>query len=143
MNKYIAIGRITKDPELKYTEKSKKPCVRVTMATDRGISKEDKEAGKQSADFIPLVFWDKTAEVLSKYVKKGHKIAIEGRLISGTYDKEDGSKGYTLDVHVSKLEMLETKPKDDRPEPEYTGYEPKEETNVADPFEITDKDLPF
>ena len=157
MNKYFATGRLTKEPELRYTQTSNKACVRVTLATDRGISKEDKEAGKQSADFIPLVFWDKTAEVLAKYVKKGHRIAIEGRLISGTYEKEDGTTGYTLDVHVSKLEMLESKPKDERPEPEYTGYEPKTQEEALervmkeeDPFvsfgnevEISSDDLPF
>ena len=134
MNKYFAIGRLTAEPELRYTQTTNKACVRVILATDRGLSKEDKEAGKQSADFIPLVFWDKKAETVSKYVKKGNRIAIEGRLISGTYEKQDGSKGYTLDVHVSKLEMLESKPKDERPEPEYTEYEAKEEKTESDPF---------
>ena len=145
MNKFLAVGRLTKDPELQITQTSKKNCVRVNLAVDRNISKEDKEAGKKSADFIPLVFWDKTAEILVKYCKKGHRIAIEGRLVDGVYEKEDGTKVYTLDVHVTNLEFLENKNKDSRPEPEYTGYETKETTQQEfnQEIEIGPDDLPF
>ena len=96
MNIVNLVGRLTKKPELRYTT-SNKACVRINIAADRHLSKEDKDAGKKSADFIPLVFWDKGAENLAKYCDKGSQISIEGRLIDGTYEKQDGSKGYTLE----------------------------------------------
>ena len=153
MNSINLVGRLTAEPELRYTQTNNKACVRVNIAVDRGLSKEDKEAGKKSADFIPLVFWDKTAEILAKYVKKGHRIFFIGRLVDGKYEKQDGTTGYTLEVHVDRLGLLENKPKDERPEPEYTGYEtstPVETKETTDGFTdfaneviLTDDDLPF
>lgn len=145
MNNWNGIGRLTSEPELRYTTDDR-AYSRVTIAVDRGISKEDKEAGKQSADFISCIFWNGNAETLCKYVKKGHRIAVEGSLRTGSYEKEDGSRAYTTDVKVRKMTFLESKPKDERPEPEYDGYDL---SNDEDPFadfgdsiEITD-DEPF
>lgn len=118
MNNVNLIGRLTSEPELRYTQDNR-AYVRVTLAVDRGLSKEDKEAGKQSADFISCVFWNKTAEVLSKYVKKGNRITVSGKIQTGSYEKENGDKMYTTDIIVNRLEFLESKPKDNRPEPEY------------------------
>lgn len=162
MNSINLVGRLTRDPELRYTETSKKACVRISLAVDRGISKEDKDNGKKSADFIPLVFWDSQAEVLNKYCKKGQLISVTGRLIDGKYEKNDGTTGYTLEVHVNRLELLGSKNSDNRPEPEYTGYEKplEEKTNseiiaevvngTNDPFQdfaneiqLSPDDLPF
>lgn len=141
MNNVCLIGRLTIDPELRYTQDNK-AYARVNIAVDRGISKEEKEAGKQSADFISCVFWNATAESLAKYVKKGHRIAVQGSIRTGSYDKEDGTKGYTTDIFVNRLNFLESKPKDDRPEPEYP-YE--EDISDFNPNEIvlSDDDLPF
>ena len=146
MNIVNLVGRLTKKPELRYT-KSNKTCVRINIATDRHLSKEDKDAGKKSADFIPLVFWDKGAENLAKYCDKGSQISVEGRLIDGTYEKQDGTKGYILEVHVSRFEFLDSK-KDTRPEPEYTGNEKEEVKQEENPYEqfsmeLTDDELPF
>lgn len=146
MNNWNGIGRLTSEPELRYTNDNR-AYSRVTIAVERGISKEDKEAGKQSADFISCIFWNGNAERLCKYVKKGHRVAVEGAIRTGSYDKEDGSKAYTTDVRVNRLTFLETKGRDDRPEPEYDGYDaPTEEDPFADfgdSIEITDDDLPF
>lgn len=131
MNNVNLVGRLVSNPELRYTTDNK-AYSRVNLAVDRGLSKEDKEAGKQSADFISCVFWNKTAENLTKYMKKGSQIAITGKLRTGSYDAEDGTKRYTTDVRVENLLFLENKTRDERPEPEYDGpEEPKEET---DPF---------
>ena len=153
MNSINLVGRLTAEPELRYTPTTNKAGVRVNIAVDRGLSKEDKDAGKKSADFIPLVVWDKKAETLNKYCKKGHRISVNGRLVDGRYEKQDGTTGYTLEVHVDKLELIESKPKDERPEPEYTGYEtsvPAEAKEATDGFTdfaneviLTDDDLPF
>ena len=156
MNSVELVGRLVADPELRYTQDNR-AYVRVTIAVDRGISKEDKEAGKQSADFISCIFWNKTAENLAKYMKKGSQIGITGKLRTGSYEAQDGTTRYTTDVRVNELTFLESKPKDGRPEPEYDGYdalpnEDEEETNEVenDPFkdfgesvEISDDDLPF
>ena len=150
MNNVSLVGRLTTDPELRYTTDNR-AYVRVNVAVDRGLSKEDKEAGKQSADFISCVFWNKTAENLAKFMKKGSQIALIGKIRTGSYDKEDGTKGYTTDVRVDNLTFLDSKPKDGRPEPEYDGYDaPEEAVEENDPFkdfgesvEISDDDLPF
>lgn len=152
MNNVSLVGRLTADPELRYTSDSR-AYVRVNIAVDRGLSKEDKEAGKQSADFISCVFWNKSAENLAKYMKKGSQIAVTGKIRTGSYDKADGTRGYTTDVRVDNLTFLDNKPKDERPEPEYDGYEPvekQEESKDNDPFsdfgetiEISEDDLPF
>lgn len=154
MNSVELVGRLTADPEIRYT-RDNRAYVRGTLAVDRGISKEDKEVGKQSADFISCIFWNKTAENLAKYMKKGSQIGITGKLRSGSYEAQDGTTRYTTDVRVNELTFLENKPKDARPEPEYDGYDSlpnEEETNEIenDPFadfgesiEISEEDLPF
>ena len=86
MNSVCLCGRLTTTPELRYTQ-DERAYSKVTIAVDRGISKEDKEAGKQSADFVTCVFWNGNAETLTKYVKKGHQIAVLGALRTGSYEK--------------------------------------------------------
>ncbi|MDO4394901.1 MAG: single-stranded DNA-binding protein, partial [Mycoplasmatota bacterium] len=102
MNNVELIGRLTTDPELRYTQ-DEKAYVRQTIAVNRGISKEDKEAGKQSADFISCIFWNQTAENLAKYMKKGSQIAVAGKLRTGKYEAQDGTTRYTTDVRVYQL----------------------------------------
>lgn len=131
MNNVSLVGRLTTDPELRYTTDNR-AYVRVNVAVDRGISKEDKEVGKQSADFISCVFWNKTAENLAKYMKKGSQIALMGKLRTGSYETQDGTKRYTTDVRVSELTFLDTKTRNERPEPEYDGYQNREKE--IDPF---------
>lgn len=137
MNNVCLVGRLTTNPELRYTT-DEKAYVRMNLAVDRGISKEEKEAGKQSADFISCVFWNKNAENLAKFMKRGSLIAVEGKLRTSSYESEDGTKKYTTDVRVDSLKFLESKSKDDRPEPEYDGFDSKVEEII-----ISDDDLPF
>lgn len=142
MNKVELIGRLTADPELRYTQ-SNKAYTRFSLAVNRNYKSE---SGESEADFISIVAWDKRAETICKYVKKGNRIGIIGRIQTGSYEKEDGSRGYLTDVIVSELEFLESKSKDDRPAPDY----PEEDKAEDDPFaefgdsmQITDDDLPF
>lgn len=149
MNSVNLIGRIVADPELKTLSSGDKKYVRFTLAVDRGISKEDKEAGKQSADFINCIAWEGSAEIISKYVKKGNKLGVTGRIITGSYDREDGSKAYTTDIRINRVELLESKPKDDRPEPEYDGVEESVKESgtsfesLGEEVVLTDDQLPF
>jgi len=96
MNKAILIGRATKEPELKFT-KDGKAVATFTLAVNRGFSKE--------ADFLKIVVWDKQAENVAQYVKKGSQVAVEGSIKTGSYDK-DGQKVFTTDIQASRVEFL-------------------------------------
>ena len=125
MNKVSLIGRVTKDIELRYTQ-SQKAVTRFTLAVNRrGNNKE--------SDFISCIAWEKPAEVLSKYVKKGHRVGITGHIQTGSYDDKDGKKVYTTDIVVEELEFLEKK--SDEPQPAPDDF-------VDVPQDIAD-DLPF
>ena len=101
MNEVILMGRLTRDPEIRYTEMGK--CIaRYTLAVDR-------RGKEQAADFITCVAFEKNAEFAEKYLKKGTKIAVTGRLRTGSYEKDDGTKVYTTDVIVSTHEFAESK----------------------------------
>lgn len=103
MNKVILIGRLTSDPEVMNTQ-SGKAVARYRLAVDR----QRKKDGQQEADFISCVAWDKGAEFASRYLSKGTKIAVEGRIQTGSYEK-DGVKHYTTDVIVERQEFCESK----------------------------------
>lgn len=110
MNNVILTGRIAKDLEIRYTQTGKAYC-RLTLAVDRGMSKEKKQEaeakGQPTADFISCVAWNKLAETINKYSGKGRKILVEGSIQSGSYTAEDGSKRYTTDILVNRAEILE------------------------------------
>lgn len=99
MNKVLLTGRLTKDPEITSTTASKK-IARYTLAVDRR---------GEGADFVPCVTFDRGADFAEKYLSKGMKIAIEGKIQTGSYTNRDGQKVYTTDVIVSDHEFLEPK----------------------------------
>lgn len=102
LNKVMLIGRLTKDPTEHNTQSGHK-AVRFTLAVDR--NRKDANGNKQ-ADFISVVAWDKLADLISKYCKKGKEIAIVGRLQTGSYTGQDGQKRYTTDVVVEDMQLL-------------------------------------
>ena len=103
MNTWVGIGRLTRDPEVRYTQ-SGKACAKFTLAIDRRKSAD----GNQQADFISCVAWEKTAEVISQYTGKGRKIAVEGRIQTRSYAK-DGRKTYVTEVVVNGMEFCDSK----------------------------------
>lgn len=109
LNKVILIGRLTKDPTEHNTQSGHK-AVRFTLAVDR--NRKDANGNKQ-ADFISVVAWDKLADLISKYCKKGKEIAIVGRLQTGSYTGQDGQKKYTTDVVAEEVQLL-ADPKDSK-----------------------------
>ena len=115
MNKTILIGRLTKDAETRYTAEGT-AIARFPLAVDRKYKSE----GQPSADFINCVAFGKIAEFVEKYLKKGTKIALEGRIQTGSYEK-DGQKVYTTDVIVEAVEFAESK-KADTPAPSNDGF---------------------
>ena len=104
MNHFVGIGRLTRDPEVRYTQ-SGKACAKFTLAIDRRKSSD----GNQQADFIFCVAWEKTAEVISQYCTKGKKIAVEGRIQTHSYDANDGTKRYVTEVVVQSMEFCDSK----------------------------------
>ena len=103
MNKVILMGRLTRDPEVRYSENS--TVARYTLAVDRRYKRE----GEDSADFIGCVAFGKSAEFAEKYFHQGSKIAVVGRIQTGSYTNKDGVKVYTTDVVVEDQEFAESK----------------------------------
>lgn len=142
MNNVILTGRLTRDPELRYLEGSGTAVGTFTLAVDKNLSKEKKAefeaANKPTADFIRIKVWGKQAENCANYLAKGRLVAVEGRIDTGSYDKEDGSKVYTTEVVARNVEFLEW------------GDKKEETNNVSDfspggfeGFSPTSDDIPF
>ena len=109
MNKAILMGRLTKDPDIRYTQGDNSMCVaRYTLAVDRRFSRNAGNDGN-NADFIPCVAFGKTAEFTEKYLKKGIKMAITGHIQTGSYTNRDGVKVYTTEVVIEDQEFAESK----------------------------------
>lgn len=107
MNKVILMGRLTKDPDVRYTEGSdSKAIARYTLAVDR----KTKDAnGNRQSDFISCVAFGKSGEFAEKYLHKGIKICISGRIQTGSYTNKDGNKVYTTDIVVEEHDFCESK----------------------------------
>ena len=118
MNKVILIGRLTRDPEVRYTQGDNPMAIaRYTLAVDRKYKKE----GEATADFISCVAMGKNGEFAEKYLKQGTKIAITGRIQTGSYTNKDGNKVYTTDVMVEEHEFCESKGNNTAQEKPATG----------------------
>lgn len=110
LNKVILIGRLTRDPELKYTQSNQAVCT-FTLAVDKKLSREKREeaeaAGRPTADFPRIIVWGKMGENTSRYLFKGSQCAIEGRIQTGSYqDSETGKTIYTTDIVADNIEFL-------------------------------------
>ena len=106
MNKVILMGRLTKDPEVRYSAGENALAIaRYTLAVDRRFRRD----GEASADFIQCVSFGRTAEFAEKYFRQGLKIAVTGRIQTGSYTNRDGQKVYTTDVMIEEQEFAESK----------------------------------
>ena len=107
MNKVILMGRLTRDPEVRYSQGEQATAkARYTLAVDRRFRRE---GDQQTADFIGCVAFGRQGEFAEKYLRKGTKIAITGRIQTGSYTNKDGQKVYTTDVVVEEQEFAESK----------------------------------
>ncbi len=154
MNRVELIGRITRDPELRYTN-SNIATARFTLAVNRPFQGQN---GEQGTDFINIVVWRKQAENVAKYVSKGSLVAVEGRIQTGSYEK-DGQRIYTTDVVADSVQFLETKAQsqnraqDDVSPADFVnqdnGYNNESDmsdevfANFGDSIEISDDDIAF
>ena len=106
MNKTVLMGRLTADPQVRYSQGDNATAVaRYTLAVDRQFKRD----GDQSADFINCIAFGKRGEFAEKYLRKGTKIAVVGRIQTGSYTNKDGQKVYTTDVVVEEQEFAESK----------------------------------
>jgi len=109
MNKVILMGRLTRDPDVRYSQGENATAVaRYTLAVDRRFARRD-SGEQQTADFIGCVAFGRNAEFAEKYLRQGTKIAITGRIQTGSYTNRDGQKVYTTDVVVEEQEFAESK----------------------------------
>ena len=106
MNLVVLSGNLTKDPEIRYQGNSNIPVARFTIATQRSYKNAD---GKYDADFINCVAFNKTAEIIEKYFRKGSRIMVQGEWRTGNYKSKDGNTVYTNDCNVSKVEFVDKK----------------------------------
>lgn len=107
MNKVILIGRLTRDPEMRYSAGENQTAIaRYTLAVDRRFKRQNDE---QTADFIPCVVFGKGAEFAENYLHQGTKIAVTGRIQTGSYTNKEGQRVYTTEVIVEEQEFAESK----------------------------------
>jgi single-strand DNA-binding protein len=104
MNKVTLIGRLTKDPELKFVPGTGTAVATCTIAVDRKMPGKD---GQKEVDFIPIVVWGKQAENLANYMTKGRMIGVAGRIQVRTYDAKDGTKRYVTEVVAEEVQYLD------------------------------------
>lgn len=111
MNSVSLMGRLTRDPELRYTANTQMANARFVVAVNRKLSKEKRQEaennGYPTADFISCMAWGKTAENIATYFKKGQRIAVSGHIQTGSYEK-DGQRIYTTDVVVDSFDFIES-----------------------------------
>ena len=144
MNKVVLMGRLTRDPDVRYSQgETPLAIARYTLAVDRRF----KRNGEQDADFINCVAFGRTAEFAEKYLRQGVKIAVTGRIQTGSYTNKEGQKVYTTDVVVEEQEFAESK----AASASNSGYQaspsPSPSADIGDGFmnipDGIDEELPF
>ena len=136
MNKIMLIGRLTRDVEMRYSSNNNNTAVaRYTLAVNRQYKRE----GEQEADFLRCIAFGKTAELAERYLAKGMKVAVEGRIQTGSYTNREGQKVYTTDIVVERQEFLEKRTNDSPAAPDT----PYDENNFMDIPDGIDEELPF
>lgn len=132
MNQIILIGRLTKDPELKYTSSGIAVCS-FTLAVNRPFAKE----GEQTADFITIQTWRKLAENCAKYLSKGRQVGVNGRLQIRTYDGNDGERHWVTEVVAENVEFLSDGQKREK-QSNNSGWD-----NLSEEVEFDPDEIPF
>ena len=160
MNKVVLIGRLTRDPELRYTG-SNTPVATFSLAVNRNFANQN---GEREADFINIVVWRKQAENVKNFLTQGSQVAVEGRIQTRSYDDQNGQKRYVTEVVADNVEFLGSKassnnsnntsgssknaeptPYDfgDMPEPKGTDVDSNPFADFGASIEISDDELPF
>ena len=161
MNKVLLVGRITKDPEIRYLQNGT-PQVLFTLAVDRGVRDVN---GNRQADFISCVAWRGQADFISRYIRKGYLMSVEGRIQTRNYQGQDGQMRYVTEVVLDQVENLQPRqddaqggyqqPVQPQPQQTYQGYNnptygapyqqsvPQQSAPQSFNVDVADDDLPF
>ncbi len=148
MNRVILMGRLTRDPEVRYSSGEKSMAIaRYTLAVDRGF-KRGGDSSEQNADFIPCIAFDKAGEFAEKYFRQGMRVLISGRIQTGSYTNKEGQKVYTTEVIIDTQEFADSKWASDNGGG-YQGSSSKSKSSVSSdgfmniPDGVDDEGLPF
>ena len=116
MNHVTLMGRLTRDPELTYNNNTGNAMARFAIAVDKQLSRDKKQEmeskNQPTADFINIICWGKLAENVNQYTAKGKRVLVEGRIQTGSYEAQDGSRRYTIDIVASSVEFIDWKDRD-------------------------------
>jgi len=134
MNKVALVGRLTKDPEVRYTANNQTPVAKFTIAVNRMFKQE----GQPDADFIPIVVWGKPAENCGKYIGKGRLVAVAGKIQTRSWDDQEGKRHFTTEVIADEVHFLDKASDMNKG----SDSDVKKESNDFHPVE-GDDDLPF
>lgn len=138
MNEVILIGRLTKDPQIRYTSGNQMAVATFTLAVDRPV----KNGEEKKADFPRVVVFGKQAENCGRYLKKGLKTAVSGRIQTGSYQNQNGDTVYTTDIVANRVEFLEWADSKSSYNQDTQNMDYNQGTQV-DGFEAIDADVPF
>ncbi len=138
MNSVILVGRLTRDPEVRYTSDTQRAIANFSIAIDRG---KDRSGNDLGADFPNIVCFGKQAEVVEKYVTKGMQVGIQGRLQTRSYENKEGKKVYITEVVADRVEFLDSKRKTPQPDAAVEAEVKQAESDMWNDF-IPD-DIPF
>lgn len=139
MNKVVLMGRLTRDPEVRYTQTNNTLVASFSLAVNRRFAKQGEE---RQADFINVVAWNKTGEFVSKYFKKGQQVAVIGRIQTRNWDDEQGQKHYVTEVVAEETYFADSKKNGDSQSFENTFGENVSQ-NTEFQIDSSDDDLPF
>lgn len=134
MNNVVLIGRLTRDPEVRYTANTQMAVATFTLAVDRPV----KSGEEKKADFPRVIVFGKQAENCEKYLSKGRLVSVQGRLQTGSYQNREGVTVYTTDVVADRVEFLEW---GEREQKEISKRDPRED--IPDGFAALNEDIPF
>nr|WP_298056602.1 single-stranded DNA-binding protein [uncultured Lachnoanaerobaculum sp.] len=148
MNRAILMGRLTRDPEVRYSSGERSMAIaRYTLAVDRGF-KRGGDSSEQTADFIPCVAFDKAGEFAEKYFRQGMRVLISGRIQTGSYTNKEGQKVYTTEVIIDTQEFADSKGASDSGNNYRASTRPSPASASTDGFMnipdgVDDEGLPF
>lgn len=145
MNLVVLTGRLVRDPELRYIAHTGTPVATFTLAVDRELSKQKKQEmkanGYPTADFINIVAWNKLAETVANYAKKGKLVAVQGSIRTRSYEARDNSTRYVTEVFANKVEILEWSNSQNN---DFRNFNPDDYVpDGFEPTDDTDDNIPF
>ena len=152
MNSVVLIGRLARDPELRFIPSTGMAVARFTLAVDKDMFGEKKQQaisqGKPTADFISITVFGKQAENCANYLSKGRQCAVHGRISTGSYTSQTGEKRYTTDIIADRVEFIGGKEQNSsqqgrpvQPDSSFFGDFPDEDNDIFQP--VDDEDIPF